>query len=917
MANGPLVIDLMHPMDAVLQFPTIGRVLDQSVDIPLWIKYDGQPYDLTGYQLGFYGRDAKGVAKIALQDPVGPAIEAGRVTFKMPGAAFQAAGQYQEAWFRIEKDGQLVSSLNIKFNVLENNVEFGVNDEPYYSDIELMIKKFKTDIDNSKGNASSIIESYRKQFQDIYDKIADQSTDVANHLKLMIAQLEIMQAKISASDIATSSQLKQAIDGINTNLLSEINKRPLNTDVVDMLERGFANFDGGQPHAIADEATLKNTYPGGHDGVFIAIDTGHMWMWGPQGQWIDGGVYQGTEIKAGSVDTTKLAGNAQTPIFIPSKDGIPNYDTTSGVFDFNCKTDSAYFMISNSSIQVPKLTSIKNSINTSGSTSTKLIYDAKIKQFSFIAWGQILSNDQTMLGGLRHSNSGWYWSGSMNITIDGKQVDQYNIAPNILFSPSAVNLPDFNSQTRVFNFNSLKATTATVVIGERIISIPEGAVANPSDAAKDNNTLRLVFNLLKKTGQVLGWAEAVPPYCVTIATILMNHGDYPIINGGFPYTIDGLDPSAIRSNLNFVASKDGAPFYNVVNNTFDLNCYTDQAYIYINNQLFRFPYSAKIVNGQTGSSARFVVKPDTMEMKAIAWGEKIKFGWTELAAIRKTVNNEVLITANFPVTVKGASSKSHATLNNRDAKILGINHRGFNIVAPEESRSAYLLSKQNGYAHWEGDINWTKDNVPMMIHDLAINRTARNLDGTELSVATNLTDLNYADLAKFDFGILKGERFKSEPLLTFEELVKLARYNDTFLHIELKYEFTKEQIQSLHDIVVKYNMLDRIGWQAFGWDWLKPMMELEPNGQYELLGGTINDDYFAKIAALKTDTNRIVVSQNIGVSVEDIQKIADKGYPIYIWTVDDGATARKFRDIGMVEGIMTNGAINVADELAK
>lgn len=260
---------------------------------------------------------------------------------------------------------------------------------------------------------------------------------------------------------------------------------------------------------------------------------------------------------------------------------------------------------------------------------------------------------------------------------------------------------------------------------------------------------------------------------------------------------------------------------------------------------------------------------------------------------------------------------TQVTINQLDAKIKGISHRGLNTVAPEESKSAYMFAKENGYLHWEGDINWTKDNVPMMIHDLSINRTARNLDGSELSLNVNMTDINYSDLSKFDFGIVKGKSFKGEPLLTFEELVKLARYNDVFLHIEFKYEFTQEQVQALHNIVVKYNMLDRIGWQAFVWDWLKPMMALEPNGQYELLGGTVNDDYFAKLDALKTSNNTIIASQDASISIEDATKISNHGIPIYLWIVGSGDTVRKFRDIGMVEGIMTNGEINVADELTK
>ena len=227
------------------------------------------------------------------------------------------------------------------------------------------------------------------------------------------------------------------------------------------------------------------------------------------------------------------------------------------------------------------------------------------------------------------------------------------------------------------------------------------------------------------------------------------------------------------------------------------------------------------------------------------------------------------------------------------------------------------MSKINGYLHWEGDINWTKDNIPVMIHDSTINRIALNIDGTPLTETVKVSDLNYADFDNYNFGLVKGQFFHAAKIQTFEELVKLARYNDAYLHIEFKYEFTQDQVQQLYDTVKKYNMLDRVSWQAFGWDWLKPMMALEPDGQFELLGGTVNDDYFTKLETYKTDTNRIVASQNASLSVDQIQSISDHGYPIYLWTVDDGATVRRFRGIGMVEGFMTNGSINIADELVK
>lgn len=834
----------------------------------------------------------------------------GMVKMNLPGTMFP-----QEGWFygflglETPDHSKRVSTFNVWFHVYNGNPDMFVNKEPFRTELQKLIDSFTTDIANTKNNALAVIAEYRQKFQ----AVADDAT-------WMISQLDIIEAKIKSNDIATNSQLKQAINDINTSLMSEINQRPKNSDVVDMIERGFTNFDGGNPHAIDDEATLKKTYPSGHDGVFIAIDTGHMWMWGPQGAWIDGGPYQSTVIKDQSVDITKLAGNAQAPIFIPSKDGIPNYDSATNTFDFRCNTDSAYFMMNNKVIQVPQPLVVKNSVFANPvTTSAKLIYDADSGSFSFIGWTEKLGINQTMIGGLRRSNKGWFWSGSMDITVDGKEVNQYIIPSNILFSISSKVAPDFNTDTREFNFNSQNHTTATVFVGDRAVPVPEGTIATPTEEALTGNTLRLVFNLADYSAKVINWTEETPPYCVALATILMNYSDHPLIIGGFPYTINGADPDAEKNKVELTPSKDGAPIYNVSDRSLDLNCYTDSAYIIYNGKSYKIPKQTIIEgNGDLkATSIKYIFNPKSMEFKSLGWNESVELGWVVIASARLTVGNEVLFSANFPITVKGASFKSRATDNPLNAKIKGINHRGFNTVAPEESRSAYLLSKQNGYHHWEGDINWTKDNVPMMIHDLAINRTARNLDGSQISGTVNLTDLNYADLAKYDFGIVKGDRYKGEPLLSFEELVKLARYNDTFLHIEFKYAFTDEQVQILHNIIKKYNMLDRIGWQAFGWDNLKPMMALEPNGQYELLGGDINDDYFNKMDALKTDNNTIIASQDASRSVVDIQKIADKGYPIYLWTVDDGDTVRKFRNIGMVEGIMTNGAINVADELTK
>ncbi|GEK28528.1 CotH kinase family protein [Furfurilactobacillus siliginis] len=278
MANGPLVLDLLHPIDSVLQFPTIGRVKDQNVSLPLWVKEDSRPKDLTGYDIGFYGRDAKGVAKIATQDVVGPAIQAGRISFTMPAPMFRAAGEYQEAWFRIEKDGELVSSLNVSFNVLENNVEFGVDDEPFVSDIDKLIASLEASANKELGDI-------RSQVNDLLTHVNDMTDQSLAQVKTISERLGAIQTQIDAGDVVTRQQFNQAVSDQNNTIDGRF-------------EAIVKTITDGKPKGYYDSlAALNAALPNGSDGLyaFTSGDSIHL-AWWKDSAWYDLGVYSGKEL---------------------------------------------------------------------------------------------------------------------------------------------------------------------------------------------------------------------------------------------------------------------------------------------------------------------------------------------------------------------------------------------------------------------------------------------------------------------------------------------------------------------------------------------------------------------------------------------------------------------------------------------
>jgi glycerophosphoryl diester phosphodiesterase len=108
-----------------------------------------------------------------------------------------------------------------------------------------------------------------------------------------------------------------------------------------------------------------------------------------------------------------------------------------------------------------------------------------------------------------------------------------------------------------------------------------------------------------------------------------------------------------------------------------------------------------------------------------------------------------------------------------------IAHRGCDSIAcPENTIPAFKLAIESGYKMIEYDVRFTSDNVPVLIHDETINRTARNADGTEISETIYVANTTYTDLLQYDFGIWRGSQFAGTKIPTLEEfLIFIKKYN--------------------------------------------------------------------------------------------------------------------------------------------
>ena len=80
------------------------------------------------------------------------------------------------------------------------------------------------------------------------------------------------------------------------------------------------------------------------------------------------------------------------------------------------------------------------------------------------------------------------------------------------------------------------------------------------------------------------------------------------------------------------------------------------------------------------------------------------------------------------------------TLTRHSPVIIG--HRGGGLEAPENTLAAFKLAKENGATGVEFDLDFTKDGIPVIIHDSTVDRTT---DGTG-----KVCDFTYDEIRRLD-----------------------------------------------------------------------------------------------------------------------------------------------------------------------
>jgi len=214
-------------------------------------------------------------------------------------------------------------------------------------------------------------------------------------------------------------------------------------------------------------------------------------------------------------------------------------------------------------------------------------------------------------------------------------------------------------------------------------------------------------------------------------------------------------------------------------------------------------------------------------------------------------------------------------------------HRGASSVAPENTISAFDKAIEFGADGIELDVQSTKDDSVIVMHDLTVDRTTNGKGYVK--------DLTYEYIRSLDAGGWFSTSFTGEKVPTLSEVLEKF-YGKILLIIELKGD-DRLLPRKVINILRKYNALEKIILASFNKFHLDSIKNIEPNIKRAINIGVLSYDaqyleydFINFNGNIPFDTNLIIFYKNKGINLvaytinnfNNILNLTNKGINIFI-----------------------------------
>lgn len=188
---------------------------------------DGTPFDLTGCNVwfeGFLPKSAKGDFRVIDDEGYVPIDEsAGKFRFDMPKQAFPLAGSYRQAFFRILKNGNSVTTLEFDLKVLADKVITGLVPRDWISPFERIVDELMQSFKDHTAQADKVLNDFQNKVTDLINELNRQGSAATSMLNGIESRINELEDRMKNMHYATTDQLNDFENKIN-NIINNVSQ---------------------------------------------------------------------------------------------------------------------------------------------------------------------------------------------------------------------------------------------------------------------------------------------------------------------------------------------------------------------------------------------------------------------------------------------------------------------------------------------------------------------------------------------------------------------------------------------------------------------------------------------------------------------------------------------------------------------
>jgi len=211
-------------------------------------------------------------------------------------------------------------------------------------------------------------------------------------------------------------------------------------------------------------------------------------------------------------------------------------------------------------------------------------------------------------------------------------------------------------------------------------------------------------------------------------------------------------------------------------------------------------------------------------------------------------------------------------------------HRGWSGRAPENTLAAISLAMEEKHLFWiEIDVQLSKDNIPVVIHDYTLFRTTNGMG--------EVKEYTAKQLQQFDAGEWFSDSYQGESIPTLDQVLALT-CGRCRLNIELKTDGRYPGLaHEVLKLIYQYGLQHDVVITSFYMPILQEVRKLSQEIAVGLIIDGWRDTLIDELKALRSDFLSLGYRQ---LNSDRLQQLKAASIRIMLWTLNDVRTIKKY-----------------------